>query len=716
MNLAKHSTTLVLVLIAMGAGAYAYLDRKTVSDAERKDRETDVFPAYRRQDVARVELVQGDVRLAVERRAEGDAGDTMWWMTSPRDERADAAVVDKLLGDIEFAGIVRKVDPSAAAGLDKPRVRGSLSMGPLVYHFALGAPAPTPAGAAYFRVDGEGVFVVTRDFATSLLKGPDAYRERTVVPYLSLDLQRLAGKGHGAAFAIVRMDDVSFRLPELGLRASRETLDRVWGALALGRAESFLTDDEADRAIGPDPLTLEMKPRDASRKDGELVVGGVCPGHPEDVVAIRKAPTRLSACVPKGMIPGLVITSAELVDNRLFAARGDEVAELLLESVPAGTKVDLARKGSGWHQRSPVDRDLTEAEVDSANDLATALAKSEGTDIVAGDPKAPFATRARIRVQRGDNKGEEVVELGPVAPAGGSFVRREKDGATLRVSEAIAHRLVPSAIALRGRQIFVPSLEGKVARTLETQCDGKSQSLSRDDNGWSLVKPPGYMADSAGVADLINIVSHAQADSWVADADDGSYGFVASGCSITLSYDHDGGPLTAGIVFGRVAEGGGYFARAVGQPAVFLAPRSLHDEAGRVLIERTGFRVDSADVETVTLSRGGQRLVLTRRAGKLSLGDGGAGDVGDKIGLALETLHADEVVHLGPARPTEGFAHPSLDVRVRTTGDAGARDLRFVVGDSALILKERMFYVRLEGVDATFAIARDRLAPLLDAL
>jgi hypothetical protein len=39
-----------------------------------------------------------------------------------------------------------------------------------------------------------------------------------------------------------------------------------------------------------------------------------------------------------------------------------------------------------------------------------------------------------------------------------------------------------------------------------------------------------------------------------------------------------------------------------------------------------------------------------------------------------------------------------------------------VVGDSALILKERMFYARLEGVDATFAIARDRLAPLMDAL
>jgi hypothetical protein len=557
---------------------------------------------------------------------------------------------------------------------------------------------------------------VTRDFTTSLIKGPDSYRERTVVPYLSLELSRLAVKGHGADFAIERMDDVSFRLPDLGVRASRETLDRVWGALAEGRAESFLTDDEADRAIGPDPITIGMKPRDASKKDGELLLGGPCPGHPEDIVAVRRAPTRLSACVPKGMIPGLVITSAELVDKRLFAARGDEAAELSLESVPAGTKVELARKGSGWHQRSPVDRDLAPEEVDAANGLANTLGTGEGTDVVAGDPKGPFAARARIRIARADNKGEEVIELGPVAPAGGSMVRRDGDGATLRVSEALAHRLVPSAIALRGRPLFVPSLEGKLARTLELSCEGQDQRLSRDDNGWSLRKPSGYPTDSMGAADVVSVFARAQADSWVADADDGTFGFDGTPCSITLAYDQDGGDKTVGIVFGRVAEGGGFFAHMLGQPAVFVAPRSLHDLAGRLLVAQTGFQVDSAEVDTVTLSRGVARMVLSRHAGKLLLGDGGGGDVGEKIGLALEALRADSVVHLGPPRPTEGFARPSLDVRVRTKGDGAAREVHFVVGDSALVQKERMFFVRLDGVDATYAVARDRLAPLMDAL
>jgi hypothetical protein len=79
-------------------------------------------------------------------------------------------------------------------------------------------------------------------------------------------------------------------------------------------------------------------------------------------------------------------------------------------------------------------------------------------------------------------------------------------------------------------------------------------------------------------------------------------------------------------------------------------------------------------------------------------------------------MRADEVVHLGAPRRDEGFLHPSLDVRVEIAGEAGTKEVHFVIGESALILKERMFYARLDGVDATFAIARDRIAPLLDAL
>ena len=721
MNLRKHASTIVLVVLAVALAIYAYRDRKSISDSERRDRQTDVFPAYRRQDVSRVEVTQAGIKTSLERRTVGDAGDLEWWMTSPLLEQADAAAVDKLLGDIEFAGIVRKVDPGVAT-FDAPRVTGTLSMGSLVYRFALGGEAPTPKGAAYFRVEGEGTFVVSKDFVTSLTKSPDAYRERTLVPYLSLELQRLEVKGQGARFMLERIDDTSFLLPDLALRASRETLDRVWSALAEARAESFLSNEEAEAALGSDPVTLAMKPRDGARGDGELLFGGPCPGHPEDIVAVRRAPTKKGACVPKGLLPGLIVTSAELVDARLFATRADEVAELTLDS-GAGKKVEIARKGTGWHERTPTDRELGAEQTDAANALVSALMKGEGTDprpTTAPPPAGPVETLAHVRIGRGDNKGDEVIDLRERSSQ--YEVLRHADNATLRISEALAHKLVPSEIVFRGRQVFDTTLQGMLATRVDAECEGNTQALVRAQTGWSYEKPAGYLADSAIVGSLVANALRARAESWVADSDDGSFGFADGGsqlherCAITVTVSQDGGPLKAGLVFGREAEGGGYYAHVLGDEAVLLLPKSLRDDAFRLLLDRSGFHVDSSAVETLTLSRGGAKVILHGRGKNLVLADGGGEDLGQKLGIALDAMHADDVVHLGPPRPSEGFSHPSLDVRIQTRSDAGVKEVHFVVGDSALILKERMFYARLDGVDATFALARDHIADLLNAL
>jgi hypothetical protein len=753
----KHASTLVLLVLAVPLAIYAYRDRTSISDTERRDRQTDVFPAYRRQDVSRIELTEGGVKTTFERRPAGDAGDMDWWMTSPDLEKADAASVDKFLGDIEFAGILRKVDPSVAS-FDAPRVTGTLTMGKIVYRFALGGDAPTPKGAAYFEVVGEGAFVVSKDFVTSLLKGPDAYRERTIVPYLSLEIARLEVTGQGAHFTLERLDDVSFKLPDLGLRASRETLDRVWSALGEARAESFLPDEAAEQALGPDPVTVRMKPRDAMRdgtspalpergphlEDGELLFGGPCPGHPEDIVAVRRAPTKRSACVPKGLLPGLIVTSPELVDTRLFAARADEVAELTLESVPPGKKVEIARKGTGWHERAPTDRELSGEQTDAANALVSALTKGDGK-LAEGSPKIP-ATIARVRIGRGDGKGDESIELAG-ALSGIAWVKRTSDGATLEVSEALAHKLVPSEIVFRGRQLFDTLMLSRLATHVDAECDGVVQSLTRGPEGWTFDKPAGYAADNALVATVASNVLRARADSWVADTDDGSFGMdgtspatpergpgedgtspatpergphlAAKSCAITVTVDKEGTPFKAGIVYGRAAGGGGYYAHLLGEEAVFLAPKSLRDDAAGLLLDRTGFRVDSADVETLTLSGGGSKVVFHGQGHKLVLADGSrssVSDVGEKVAVALDGMHADDVVHLGPPRPAEGFKSPSLDVRIKTRGDAGVKEVHFVVGDAAIISKERMFYARLDGVDATFALARDRIGDLLSAL
>ena len=88
----------------------------------------------------------------------------------------------------------------------------------------------------------------------------------------------------------------------------------------------------------------------------------------------------------------------------------------------------------------------------------------------------------------------------------------------------------------------------------------------------------------------------------------------------------------------------------------------------------------------------------------------------ESIASALDVLRADDVVRLGPPAPDEGFAQPSLDVRAELDSDAGKRTVHLRFGRDALRKNQAIVYARVDGVDATFAVARERVDPIRSAL
>ena len=305
-----------------------------------------------------------------------------------------------------------------------------------------------------------------------------------------------------------------------------------------------------------------------------------------------------------------------------------------------------------------------------------------------------------MRVKRGKSGVEEVVEAG----LGTDLARRAFDGARLHVPPVLGRRLWPSEIALRGRTVFPDGLAGTTPASVTTRCDGVKQSLVFDGGRWTIREPRGYRADPLATADIVALVRNAQAESWVADRDDGSFGLGDGSCNVEVDGAGDAGAPTLGIVFGNETEDGAFYARTAKDRAVFLAPRALREAATTWLVDRSVFRADAASVDRVTLSRGTARAVFV---GRREAVDGAAGDTTSKVLSALEALRADTVVHLGPPRPSEGFGTPTLDVRVKTVTDAGSREIHFVLGDTALVNRERVVYARVDGVDATYGIARD---------
>ncbi len=709
-KLGKHATSLVLVLAACGLGVYAWRDRATVSVDERARRERNVFPAWRREDLSRITLSHDKEEVVLVRAL---AGDGMWRMTAPRDGEVDAALVDRFLSTLEFATILRK-SSGPVPGFDSPRARGTIEMGAVKYEFALGSAASTPEGAAYFRMNGDSPVVIGKELAVDLMKGADAFRTRTLVPYLSLALARLEVRGRVTSFAVERKgNERGFVLPSRSLRVSRERLDKVWRAFAEMRAEAFVSDADADAATKDPVLSITMTPKDG-RPNGELLVGGACPGQPNDVVVVQRAPTKTAGCAPKGILEGLSVTEGWLLDTRLFALRDDEIEQARLESSPTGAVLDVARKGTGFRELAPEQRDLSEGESDAASTLIKDLARAEG-EVIGRDASNALGhgITGRVTVTHAEAGEEEVIEVGLAADEGGFFVRRRADGAVIRVSAETARKLLPRANALRPRALFSEPLAGKPVRAIETRCRGLAQRVSRDGDAFRLeVDGAPLAADSGMILDAIDALSRARADAWVADADDGTFGFDLDPCFFRATFagsgsDGGGGAAatrTAGVTFGADTITGTY-ARLDGDRAVFVAPQGLRAPLTSPFIDRHRLVVDPYSLLGIDVTRKGVRRTLDPHAkddAGILLGE-------DAAGILTET------VHMGPPRRGEGF-EDAVEIVLRLASDGGKASIRFSLGVAVQRGGRPMRLLRIPGVDATLAAPAgpdDALARLL---
>jgi hypothetical protein len=490
-------------------------------------------------------------------------------------------------------------------------------------------------------------------------------------------------------------------------------VDQLFAALADTRAEAFLDDEQADRARAKASWRVTLAPRTADRSPVELRVGGECPGRPEGVAVVRDRPSRAAACAPRTIALALDELPGALTDTSPLYAHADEFEELRLEPLqPGGPAVEVARKDRGWHERAPEERDLDPGEAESANALAAALSAARATQARAATPDDHFVPHARVRIVRTGDGVAETVDVGPAEADGSRLMRREDDGAILRVPLAAARRFWPEPIALRGRNVWART--GAANRTaafdaasvvaIDDSCGATPQRLELRNAMWRMRRPAGFRADPRSIADLIEAFEHARAESWVADADDGTFGLGGAGaCTVTFSLD-DATETGArrGIAFGAAGDGG-FYAQTLDDKAIFVVPASLREEAGRPAVDRARLRVDPATLDKATLLRDGRRLTLDRD------------DVGADLAAALSSLAAQTALHLGPPAPDEGFSAPTLEIRAAMHPDAGPLETHIVIGAATHVDGADAYFARVSGVDATFAVPRRSVTAILDA-
>jgi hypothetical protein len=158
-----------------------------------------------------------------------------------------------------------------------------------------------------------------------------------------------------------------------------------------------------------------------------------------------------------------------------------------------------------------------------------------------------------------------------------------------------------------------------------------------------------------------------------------------------------------------------------GDPGVFVLPRRLHETLTTLVLDRSPLMMDPAITAKITILGKDRGAVFERRGDEFVQTDSGeplSADAIRKIIDTLSSLSTEAAVDVGPARPEQGFDRSVLTVRIeREPGHPEKpQSTTFSIGAGDSWRGISVHYARVEGVAATYAVARSAVRTLLDAL
>jgi len=717
-----------------------------------------------------LERADGRWTVRAERAAGSPSGSEGWTLErGGRLVEAEQRGIGQLLATLELARYERLVDPEgldpASLGLDAPAVVVRLSFGtpPKVLRLRVGGKAPRPAEARYaevLRPGGErAVYAVSEQLVEAIQTVP--LRSKRLVPHLGAELAELAlfdGDEEKPRWRLVRQrwpapDRGAFALAQpdgAKVRADHRAVGALLVALELLEASSWLDPADAEAAAKTDSrLGLAIERRSTKPRSLRLDLGGPCPGGP-GLRVVQRGARPAAACVRGGALQALDVQASALVDRHALGAARSHVIELKLAEAASGggakesaTVLEIARREAGWHVRAPAGQSLDDQALER---WVEELAELRGTVVPAAElgPLADYGldpVRARLRIvslgaassgAQGDAQAPgderlEHLELGSVRD-GVLHVRREEDGAVLRLSAEADSVLRPEPATLRSAAVY--DVPARAFRSLRLRCDGVEQRYSRSaDRAWTLSHPRGLGlgADSELVSSLAARLGALRALRWVGREPPEDHGLSEPWCTIEAELGPSsteparGGAASAEpeptrgtgrqlrVVLGAMTRGG-YYARRDQDEEVFVAPRALGDDARHWLLDRSAAVVDAEAAERVLIrGREGRRLELVRQGQEWS-----EPATAQRLCQALGALMAEGIASVGPPTAHQGLARPLLRIVVEPAPESG-EPVTLTVGAGDVWRNSRVFYLRRQGVDATFAVARSRLGPLLEA-
>jgi Domain of unknown function (DUF4340) len=708
-----------IALLACASVALVVATRNVASTKDSEGRAQNLLAVFRAEEATRVELGRGEQKIAFVRLG-NDAGSAAFSLIEPVRELADATTVDKFLSALGDARTLRPVDrgPALSAfGLDQPALRIAVQTPKRAYHVALGAPAPTPMGARYVQVDtGDGapsIYVVSKAVADDLNVELDAFRLRSLVSVSEADVTRISIASPTLNVALRRTTGTSFVVEGGGKAlADRETVRSLFFQLGRLTATEFLSAADAEAALGPERARFVLETKE-SKIPVAFDAGGSCPSDPSQLVIVRRSPDAQSGCAPRELEATLKLNASDFPDRHPFSLHADEVEEL--DIAGGSRKFALVRKGTGFvlHENAE-----TQVELEAGNQRIQALLDAQGEPVENAKlselrlQPALSTVTLRSSAARDADVVQQVVRVGNTSPSGELFVYREQDGVVLRVPHEHARAFALDSTLLYARKLTEFGPSSFVSAQIDQ--NGRKQLLRREGPALHLDLPKGFEPDGVLSSDLIQALGALTAERFVADKDDGTFGFAHSPLSVRFAFKKDDGTQTRILRFGSETALGVFATLDDGGP-VFILSRSVQDACSALLINRANFTGSPDALSAFTLAARGRTLRLERQGDRFVAVPSGAlpADRVSEVLDSLADLRPEAGIHVGPAEPAEGFAKPTLTLHL--TARVGAVQT-VTIGAGDAWHSTSVFYMRVAGIDATFVVAQSKVRALSDAL
>lgn len=353
-------------MLGLLLGALSFLQKK-VPGTERMGRESRRLTDLPLREGTRVELTGPKGNFVFDKKGEGN-----WEIEKPLPAQADAAVVGKLLSDVQFMERLQTIPRNRindgiiqTFGLGQPTRALTVRTKEGDLKLEVGRETPV-SGGVYSRIrSGRGeeeIAVVEKHLGEVLDRDLSAWREKRILPLAVPDVQELLLHQGTLEVEVKRKDGAWTMLKPVEAPADPTAVAGILGEISALKATSFVSDTGGDLALyglTAPALVLEVK---IAATHKVLQIGQNDPKDTNQVFA-RLADQPSVFLLPRASIDSLAKLSDRIRDKRVVTFPSPEVVQSVDFSGKGGDfRIERGAEGRRWSLKwggtnRPVDAD-----------------------------------------------------------------------------------------------------------------------------------------------------------------------------------------------------------------------------------------------------------------------------------------------------------------------------------------------------------------------